>query len=641
MFLCSCSPSAPAYNKHSGGESVRKQSTEDVMSEQFDYLVVASGYFSAPCTPDIPGLSDFKERTIHSSALDDPQVLDGVLQESVAGTAGKLVVIGGSMSGAEAASALAFYLSSAMYTPSLLRRRLEEYEVIHICSKPFWTLPTYLPQTEPDGSETTLFLPLDLVLYNLDRRPPGPVQYSFGPLSAERIHSTNSAFLSMLGGNYETHGYFGCRRGEGEAEGPRPTSVAIGDGYAEFVRSKAILPIPGKVCAVNRSPSGPASIDITLSHGRKTTLDNVAAIITATGYTPYSSLAFLPEDVLTALEYLPTDPCLPLVLDGKGSTHAEIPNLGFIGFYKGPYWGVMEMQARLLGRRWARGEESFSESDRTRRAEERDAIRNLRNADAALYRAQLPMGDYTGLMESFARDLGMDRTQLSDKPGRHGPVVPARYTSPLDPSSELNSSHAKEQTETDIILDSLRATLNPNNTSPAIAMAIFRALHGSWHFTLICKDNETVQTGQSQKKSGAATFHPRYPTRPGYEREYLYEEEVEDTASVAETGNRSRAVYRLLDPLPRPDGLHIHIWMGDEVVEDEGSGFGLSLDPARKRPGCSGEYVVSGRSLEGSGLCGWEYVFYLEGVAVTHWECSAVRGGGMEIRTLFSRSDDA
>lgn len=610
------------------------------MSEEFDYLVVASGYFSAPSTPDIPGLSDFKERTAHSSALDSPEALDSFLPESGTGNTGKLVVVGGSMSGAEAASALAFHLSSAKHTPS--SRQLDGYTVHHVFSKPFWTLPTYLPQGAPDESpdETVSFQPLDLVMYNLDRRPPGPVQYSFGPLSAERIHKTNSFFHSMLGDDYETHGYFACRRSGHDPETPQPTWVGISNDYAEFVRSRAIHPTPGRVCAVNRSPTGQAytSIDITLSSGQKTTLDNVAAVITATGYTPHTALSFLPADVLATLEYLPTDPYLPLILDGKGSAHAEVPNMGFVGFYKGPYWGAMEMQARLLGQTWAAGTETLSDPEKTKRAEEeRNTIRDFRNAEPDLFRAQLPMGDYTGLMESFARELGIERVRVDDGPAGQGPgpVVPARYTYAFDKSTRLGSGYVAGQDEIETTLDSLRDTLNhnPNCTSPATAMAIFRALHGQWRFTRLYypHDNNTTQSKPEEEVSGTGTFHPRYPTRTGCEKEYLYEE-TEDAPSGLHAGSRSsRAVYRLLDPLARPDESHFRVQgLTEDGLEEERED--VRLLPARRRHtgtasgGGAGAYVVSGRSQ------GQEYVFYLEGVAIRAWESSV---GG--IQTRFAR----
>lgn len=629
------------------------------MSECFDYLVVASGYFSTPYIPDIPGLSEYRERAIHSSALDIPGSLQKILQEpNTAG--GKLVVIGGSLSGAEAASALALYLSSRKYTSTSSKSCLRAYEVHHVSTKPFWAIPTYLPQSPPVESpdkEDVSFLPLDLALYNLSHRPPGPVQYSFGPLSVEQIAKFNNNFRALLGREYENCGHITSKCNRPENDKPQPTFLAIGNDYAEFVRSKAISPTIGRVCGITRSPSGSAGVEISLPDGQITRMDDVAATIMATGFKPNNSLSFLPDEVLSTLEYLSGDTFLPLVLDGKGSMHTDIPDLGFVGFYKGPYWGAMEMQARLLGDIWVSASPRdgiyLSDTEKLKRAEERQAIRDFRSADPNVYRSQLPMADYTGMMESLARDLGIPRAQLTGSGERHGPVVPARFAfdkTPPGPGRYMKENQVKTT------LGSLRTTLNPKNstTSPGMALAIFRALHGTWNFT---RTWYKAPSRSETKISGAAAFHPRYPTKTGYDKEYLCEETAHDT-SVPSAGVSSRSVCSLLDPLPRPDGIHIHVRLADGMnlnTEDQFS-HALKLSPARQkvRDGeqIPGEYTVhasgsGGRTGRGhsGGIYQYEYVFNMEGVAITSWECCIVckhpggdtKDGDAETRTSYTR----
>lgn len=60
------------------------------------------------------------------------------------------------------------------------------------------------------------------------------------------------------------------------------------------------------------------------------------------------------------------------------------------------------------------------------------------------------MGDYVGLMESFARDLGISRFELPGYERRSGPVVPARYTLLAFQTEARQMSEA----ETAITLDS-------------------------------------------------------------------------------------------------------------------------------------------------------------------------------------------
>lgn len=604
-------------------------------SEVFDYLVVASGFFSSPFVPDIPGLSDFKGRVIHSSVLDDPDVLPSVFPGH---KAGKLLVIGGSMSGAEAASSLAFHLSALKYTPSPRGDSFRDCEVHHVCSKPFWTIPMYLPQT--DGSDEVSFLPLDLVMYNLGRRSPGPVEYSFGPLSAEQITKTNNVFRSLLGNAYETYGHIKAKH---DGQNPQPTFVAIGNDYAEFVRSKAISPTVGRVHAIHDSGSGQASVDITLPDGQTTSLDNVAAIITATGFTPHPSLSFLPDDILSVLEYSATDSYIPLVLDSRGSMHSHIPRLGFVGFYKGPYWGAMEMQARSLGQAWST-RTSTDETEAEQKRKERASIRVFRNADPRLCRAQLPMGDYTGLMESFARELRIPRAQLVDSnPEKHGPVVPARYA--FNPSKE-------QQVETTKTLADLRVTLicspgpgpSPNyNQNQALAVAVFRGLHGTWAFTRTYRDRG-IQTPRTV--SGKISFHPRWPSDPVYEREYFcedFENSPGGTHPMGEYNSRSEYAYSLSQQLGSDHTIRCE-------SEDGSHGLVISSARVRMRDGeraegqcvvhASGEEEEEGR--EGSAFR-YEYAFHFEGVEITAWECRAVdispgiAGTGVRAESVYRR----
>ncbi|KAJ5219472.1 uncharacterized protein N7498_001571 [Penicillium cinerascens] len=56
--------------------------------------------------------------------------------------------------------------------------------------------------TKPQ-SETVSFLPLDLAMYDLGRRPPGPIEYALGVISEEKVAKTNEYFSSLLGTEYK------------------------------------------------------------------------------------------------------------------------------------------------------------------------------------------------------------------------------------------------------------------------------------------------------------------------------------------------------------------------------------------------------------------------------------------------------
>ncbi|KAL1962837.1 hypothetical protein VTN77DRAFT_9112 [Rasamsonia byssochlamydoides] len=537
-------------------------------SERFDHLVVASGYFSRPHIPDIPGLREFNpDRMIHSSALRDVEEFLLRLQELPGSMSGKLVVVGGSLSGAEAASSLALHLSSSAHAPApALASRCWDYTVHHISTRPFWAVPTYLPASTPSASS---FLPLDLVMYDLSRRPPGEIEYSFGPVPPQRSISVNQYFESLLGTDQSDIGDGSLGGNDRE----RPPWVAVTDSYAEFVRSGDVNVTIGRVCAVHfpSSSHGLGTLEVQLTTGERTTLEDVAAIVFATGFTPFDSLSFLPRDVLSQLEYSEDDPFFPLVLDGKGTLHADVPDLGFVGIYRGPYWGVMEMQARSLTQRWDQIDKKKSSTvgNSDRMIQERQQFRNLREADARLARAQFPMGDYVGLMESFARDLGIARYELPGQDRRSGPVVPARYAAP----AELNPH---SQMEVTAALNSLQAVLSGNQSQDgsgahqlSTAKAIFRALQGKWRYSRVVKAADTTSSVSS---SGIASFHPRYPSAAGYEGEYLCDE-VENSPHLDTNDNngrrtrRVRSVWRFREYASTHDNkepVHVDVWTADD-----------------------------------------------------------------------------
>ncbi|KAF9889687.1 hypothetical protein FE257_006993 [Aspergillus nanangensis] len=589
-------------------------SKTDTRSERFDFLIVASGYFSRPYVPDIPGLDGFTGKTVHSSALSTPEDMDDLV-ENIDASGGKVVVTGASMSGVEAASALALHLSSLGLASSSPSRK--PFEVHHVCSRPFWTVPLYIP--DPRQAR---FLPLDLAFYDLGRRPAGLVEYGYGRVSGQQAKKSNNYFRSLLGGDYECIGSVGVSSTNDEIEEIPPPWVAIGDDYAEYTRSGAITATIGRITTIHSHPNGRATVDIrNETTNDVTSFDNVAAIVMATGFTPYSSLSFLPADVLSQLEYSTTDPFLPLVLDGKGTSNAAVPELGFVGLYRGPYWGAMEMQARSLAQAWllqAEQDVPFSDEALARKNAEREAVRHVRGADPRLHRSQFPMGDYVGIMESFARDLDIHRTPLSDDGDRSGPVVPARY-----PAEKGSVAQA------DIVVDSLRGVLSPDLKGHALAgaaaTAVFRALHGTWRFERV-----DSRGGRDRKVRGTSIFCPRYPSRPGCGREYVCEEmEIEDGSPR----RGSRCVYGLTHDSTsrRDDPISISVLVeGDNPSQS--MGLQVSYVPT-DREGIT-VCAVGHQPLDGSE---YRYVFQFDGVVITSWECTMLSNNEDEMKTLYTR----
>ncbi|GLA92745.1 hypothetical protein AtubIFM57143_009100 [Aspergillus tubingensis] len=672
----------------------------EVESEEFDYLVVTSGYFAKAHFPDIPGLAGVADRVVHSSEV---QTIDEVqrLLERTGSSGGKLVVIGGSMSGVEAASTVALHLSTMDYKPPVIQSG-RDYEVHHISSRPFWTIPTHLPHDgfqDNTKTQNMQFLPLDLVFYDLARRPPGEVEYGLGPLSTDRIHKTNAYFRSLLGGEYAKIGSFGIP--SSKSEDPQPSWIGIGDDYAEYVRSGFIKPTIGRVSNIN----SPSTLTITLPNGTQETISDITAIITATGYTPFSSLSFLPSPVLSTLEYSTTDPFIPLILDGKGTSHAEIPDLGFVGFYRGPYWGAMEMQARSLANTWAKDLSFtgpyFTNEELTQKTHERDLLRTLRTT--TLPRSQFPMGDYVGLMETLARELNIPRAPIPSTTStsnpynndhnhhdklNQGPVLPSRYIptpylTPTPPTDRLSTLIARESTNT---LKSLHRTITPSptNYNLGMGMAIFRTLHGQWTYTrtvthiLPSPSSLPTPTRSSQIShvTGTANFHPRRTSSIWYEKEYVYEE-VHHTNTITNNDSniemmKKRYIYRLTEGTWSKKNGQILIWnvdvdpfhagkfshgvfvglaeriVGSVVVDDDDDGKGVEGSRYVVRAAAGARPMDREKERDPK----YEYVFRMEGVSVVEWECVVrenvvgegtngggvgVEGGGLVTRTVYRR----
>lgn len=107
--------------------------------ERFDYLVIASGFFGKPVIPraSVEGASI---PVLHSSQYRD---LQGLLGKSNAGS-GKILVVGGQMSGIEIAGTIASHLSSAAHSPGPSPiPNPEKYTIHHITQRPAWVFPLH------------------------------------------------------------------------------------------------------------------------------------------------------------------------------------------------------------------------------------------------------------------------------------------------------------------------------------------------------------------------------------------------------------------------------------------------------------------------------------------------------------------
>jgi hypothetical protein len=229
---------------------------------------------------------------------------------------------------------------------------------------------------------------------------------------------------------------------------------------------------------------------------------------------------------------------LPLLFQRYSIFNDNEPDIAFVGFYEGPFWGVMEMQARLVHARWSLSGEgsdyTFSPASTKESQDELAEMRNLR--DAMLQRLddipQFWMNDYVGLMEGCARELGIQRDD-SGWDGRKGPCIAARYSPTGD-----------DRQESDVIVRELRDMMDASIAKGRfVAAAAFRAMQGAW--VLRRKLDSRLPGFPSGTFKGTANFYPRSSTDPKFSAEYLY---IEEGTLRTDTGftlhaNR-RYVYR-------------------------------------------------------------------------------------------------
>lgn len=523
--------------------------SQDQRSEikDFDFLLVASGFFSSPrpIEQDLTSLSDFNTAgavtAIHSSQF---RSLDNLVLGDVSGK--NILLFGGGNTSGETAAAVAMQLSDAQWSPQKSEQKAyKDCKVIHVTPRPLYGIPPY-NEFEP-GSST--FVPLDLKLYDLSKRPTDMAQYG-GQQPSEVKELVHAALQTMVGGDQsDLSDALVSPAGDSRA----PVYVALSEGYSGFVRSGLIDVVAGRVTSLQSKDNHLASASIKTADG-EITLDNLAAIIYATGYTPGTALQFLPGDVKMALDFDPTSMRLPLILEQWQTFNDAVPELGFLGFYEGPYWPMIEMQARLISSRWLDGSAAPPNPFETR-----TKLLQLRQAmhDRALDVPQYWFGDYVGYLQDMATHLSLAHNHgpFAD---REGCTSPARHLAPHD-----DHVHSKA-----IMHDLHRVWHDCTQSGKYVPRATFRALQGHWTITRSIKSADAAFSGTL---TGTASFHPRVPTPDPsgvlFDLEYLYIES--GTFRSAATGLEKlvthRQVYRYSE---RDDRMSVWFVQPDKLDAD-------------------------------------------------------------------------
>lgn len=126
--------------------------------------------------------------------------------------------------------------------------------------------------------------------------------------------------------------------------------AVVGDKYLEFVRSGSIVPRIGRVVSLKVQPNQLLSATIFATKE----IRDITATVYATGFETTTNFGFLEEHIKERLGFEPRIPRLPFKLDTDlCTTTAALPDLALVGFGGGPYWGILEMQARKAAERFS------------------------------------------------------------------------------------------------------------------------------------------------------------------------------------------------------------------------------------------------------------------------------------------------
>ena len=435
------------------------------------------------------------------------------------------------------------------YFPSLPRQRYEP-EILFLTFERLRLLTIARLRLQPTSSAPP-FLPVDLVSYNLANRSK-PLTNTQGHISVDAAKALHTLFRTAVGTDQSI---FSSTVAVTDDETSSPPYLAMSDNYLELVRSGLISVSRGKVETV--------SDGVAILSPSKEKVCDIAAVIFATGFE--AAVSFLPASVLETLSARPSDLNNPVALAFHSTHHPSLPALGFVGFYRSPYWGVAEMQARFISAMWAAGGPSSPSLPLTmRKALEGDTsierTITLREDPRA---SQFPMGDYAWLMQEFAAALGLDRTLPQKNMPRLPPadkqidiLTPARY-----PARSLNKTQQAEITKS--LVQTETTALAGLSSTKFVSRAVFRSLLGEWKLERALTSR--LPSHPSGHFSGTAKFLLREGTQDGRETqfdnigedgdhgmEYLYIEEGDFKASNGLTFRATRRyVWRYVESTDR------------------------------------------------------------------------------------------
>ena len=315
--------------------------------------------------------------------------------------------------------------------------------VTHIAGHNFWSVPRWIPLIPNDP--TSPFLPIDLVLYRQSKRI-SPNEVIFRKI--DECKNLNNYFRSITGGQ-QASAHFATNMED------KQLCLAISNMYDPCKQGGQITLQQGRLEHVHDDGT------LELDNGTiiRTTSDDI--LLMCTGYRP--CLNFFSKQILKELSYKPDDLLSPLILH-RCIFHPSLPNLAFIGMYRGAYWGIFELQARWVAEIFVglRSAPSVGVQE-----EGLDLERRIRDQDP---RPQYPHRDYVGV----ANDLVKELFDIY-------PSTSLDFVSPIQFSRDEPDR---------LVTNEIHQLCEAANQGHFVAGVVFRALHQSrWTFERVIESS--------------------------------------------------------------------------------------------------------------------------------------------------------
>ncbi|MES2345394.1 MAG: NAD(P)-binding domain-containing protein [Chlamydiota bacterium] len=315
-----------------------------ICQKEFDYGIVCSGIFSKPHIPTIPGLNTFAGRISHSKDYKDPETFKNK----------KVVVVGNAFSGTEIAAEVS----------------TQAEQTVHCANRAMWILPRHLPVR---GTQQ----PWDLIFYRRSIVEESK-KYSF----KEKNEKT---YLRLQGITKQNQSVAELAVTSDPTD---PSYVTISDTYINQVKDAKIKVKYSKIHKISERT-------LIFEDNTETSADE---LIFATGYE--ASLPFFGSDILEKLEFDSNNRFQPLLLD-RCTFNPHLPNMAFVGMYRGPYFPIMELQARLACYVFSKKIEAVTQLQMEKGMELERRIR------MQIPRPQFPHGNYVEFADMLAEAAGV------------------------------------------------------------------------------------------------------------------------------------------------------------------------------------------------------------------------------------------